>query len=68
MDWINYRKLVRIAKRVFFNNRIQEIALTNKRLWNFMNWVKKLKLQATEAIKFNRLPCNNLNNLWQALH
>jgi len=33
-----------------------------------MNWVKKCKLPATEAIKFNRLPYNKLNNLWQALY
>jgi len=33
-----------------------------------MNWVKKKKLPATEAIKFNRHPYNELDNLWQALH
>ena len=64
-NWINYRK---IAKIVFFNSRIQEIVLSNKRLWDFMNWVKKHKLPATDAIKFNRLPYNKLNDLWQTLH
>ena len=33
-----------------------------------MNWVKKCKLLAIEAIKFNRYPYNGLDNLWQALH
>ena len=36
-DWIKYGKLVRIAKKIFFNNKIQEITLTNKRLWDLMN-------------------------------
>ena len=33
-----------------------------------MNWVKKQKLPATEAIKFNGYPCNELDDLWQTLH
>ena len=63
MDWIRYRKSVKIAKRVFFDNRIQEIASNNKRPWDSINWVKKQRLPATKAIKFNGLPCNNLDNL-----
>ena len=30
-DWNKYKKMVELAKRTFFNNRIQEIALSNKR-------------------------------------
>jgi len=33
-----------------------------------MNWAKKQKLPAIDTIKFNRLPYNKLDNLWQALH
>ena len=33
-----------------------------------MNWVKKQKLPAIEAIKFNSCLCNKLGNLWQALY
>ena len=33
-----------------------------------MNWVKKYKLPAIEAIQFNGRPCTKINNLWQALH
>ena len=47
----------------FFDNRIQEIILTNKRLWDLMNWVKKCKLPAIEVIKFNSHPCNKLDEL-----
>ena len=31
IDWINYKRSVRIAKEVFFDNRIQEITSTNKK-------------------------------------
>ena len=68
IDWINYKKSLRIAKRVVFDNRIQEIALTNKKPQNLMNQIKKQKLPAMEAIKFNGLLYNNLNNLQQALY
>jgi len=32
IDWINYKKSLRTVKEVVFDNRIQEIASTNKRL------------------------------------
>ena len=67
-DWIKYRKMVKTAKQIFFYNRIQEITLTNKKLWDLMNYIKKYKLPATEAIKFNRHSCNKLDDLWQVLY
>ena len=33
-----------------------------------MNWVKKRKLPAIEAIKYNNRPCLTPKNLWTALH
>ena len=33
-----------------------------------MNWVKKRKLPATEAIKYNGSPCLSPDSLWNALH
>jgi len=33
-----------------------------------MNWVKKKKLPATEAIKYNDRPCLTPDSLWNALH
>jgi len=36
--------------------------------WELMNWVKKRRLPATEAIKFNGSPCLSLESLWNALH
>jgi len=33
-----------------------------------MNWVKKRKLPATKAIKYNGSPCLSPDSLWNALH
>ena len=33
-----------------------------------MNWVKKQKLSDIEVIKHNNCSCNELKELWQALH
>jgi len=33
-----------------------------------MNWIKKHKLPAIKAIKYNGQPCLEIENLWQALH
>lgn len=55
-------------KQIFFDNRIQEIALTNKRFQDLINWVKKYKLPAIETIKFNGHPYNQLDELQQALY
>ena len=33
-----------------------------------MNWINKHKLPAIKTIKYNRNPCLELANLWQALH
>jgi len=57
--------MVRIAKCIFFDNKIQEIASTNKRPFNLINSAKKWKLSTTKAIKFNKL---SYDNLWQVLH
>ena len=67
-DWMKYKKTVKIAKKLLFDIKIQEIISFNKRLWNLMNWVKNCKLPATEAIKFNSFPCNHLDDLWNILH
>jgi len=33
-----------------------------------MDWVRKHKLPAIEAIQYNGWPCIELDNLWQALY
>jgi len=55
---------VRTAKWVFFNSKIQEITLTNKKIWNLISWIKKQKRPVIEAIKFNRFPYDNFIIVW----
>jgi len=42
--------MVRRTKKSFFNEKIQEITSKNKCLWELMNWIKKHKLPAMEAL------------------
>ncbi|RXW14340.1 hypothetical protein EST38_g11511, partial [Candolleomyces aberdarensis] len=63
-----FRSAVKAAKRTFFDERIEEIATTNKRPWDLMDWVKERKNPPCEAIQFNGQPCHELNDLWDALH
>ncbi|KAF8960197.1 hypothetical protein BDZ97DRAFT_1604048, partial [Flammula alnicola] len=63
---------VQETKRVFFDDRIGEIAGTNKQPWDLMNWVQQRKLPPSEAIQYRNLqyrgePCNDLPALWDAL-
>ncbi|RXW12052.1 hypothetical protein EST38_g13802 [Candolleomyces aberdarensis] len=63
-----FRSAVKAAKRKFFDERIEEIATTNKRPWDLMDWVKERKNPPCEAIQFNGESCHNLDDLWDALH
>ena len=46
-----------------FNAKIQEIVSKSSGSQELMNWVKKRKLSAIKAIKFNRHPCLELDDL-----
>jgi len=39
-NWSTFRKATRAAKRKFFDAKIEEIAKTNRRPWDLMEWVK----------------------------
>ncbi len=67
-DWSAFRRAVREAKRDFFAERMQEVAVTNMRLWDLMEWVKQRKNPPCEAIQKDGEPCHDLEQLWDALH
>ncbi|KAJ2936696.1 hypothetical protein H1R20_g404, partial [Candolleomyces eurysporus] len=63
-----FRSAVKAAKREFFDKRIKEVATTNKRPWDLMEWVKKRKSPPCKAIQFEGWLCHNLGDLWNTLH
>ena len=67
-NWSTFCKATRAAKRKFFNAKIEEIAKTNRRPWDLMEWVKGQKLPPCEAIQYNGQPCHTMPELWDALH
>ena len=67
-SWKAFKSSTREAKRLFFDSKIKEIANKSRGLWELMNWVKKKKLPATKAIKYNGSPCLFPNSLWNAFH
>ena len=50
IDWKEYKKFVKKIKKSFFDKKIQEIALKNKKLQNLMNQIKKYKFPVIEAL------------------
>ena len=54
-----FQEIAKKTKHFFFNNKIQEITLRNKRLWDFMNYVKKQKFPAIEVLQYNGYPSYN---------
>jgi len=61
--WKEFKSVVCTVKRKFFNDKIHEIASSNKRLWDLMSWVRKKSLPAIESISYKNCPCNTLSDL-----
>jgi hypothetical protein len=51
-DWVEYRHVMRAAKRDFFEDRINHVASINQRAWDLMAWMCKCNLPTYEAISY----------------
>jgi hypothetical protein len=66
-DWKSYRRVMRAAKREYFEERIHEAASMNQRPWDLMSWTRQRNLPSHEAISYRGVPCVALEDLWEAL-
>ena len=66
-DWKAYRRVMRGAKRAYFEEKIHEVASTNRRPWDLTAWVRNRNLPTFEAISYRGVQCKDLESLWEAL-
>jgi hypothetical protein len=67
-DWMAFKKATCKAKCKHFDEHIEEIAHTNLRPWDLMDWVGPHKTLPVEAILYQGVPCTSPDQLWNTLH
>ena len=67
-NWKNFKRAVKNAKRLYFDDKIQEITSKRKGPWELTNWINRRQLPTTEAIKHNDQLCLSPESLWDMLH
>jgi hypothetical protein len=67
-DWMAFKKATCKAKHKHFDEHINEIAHTNLRPWDLMDWVGPHKTPPVKAISYQGVPCTSPNQLWNMLH
>jgi hypothetical protein len=55
-DWMAFKKATHKAKHIHFDEHINEIAHTNLRPWDLMDWVGPCKTPPIEAILYQGVP------------
>ena len=67
-NWKNFKKVIKKVKRLYFENKIQEITNKRKSPWELTSWINRQWLSVTEAIKHNGQLCLFPEILWNTLH
>ena len=67
-NWKNFKRAVKNTKRLYFDDKIQEITSKRKGSWELTSWINRQQLPTTEAIKHNDQLCLSPESLWNALY
>ena len=65
-DWQAYQRVMRAAKRGYFEEKMHEITLTNQHPWDLTAWVHNRNLLTFEAISYRNEQCKDLESLGSA--